>query len=249
MFIGIGMLIFAKHPAMRSLSEVTIIGMFSVVLMAYIFPPLIFNMLTKKNGKERLLPITLWNFFKTFISFTVFLIGTIILSFSGFCLLTIGSKSEKNRLRYRKILCVTFRFLAKIMIQVPYKVHNPHNENFEKPSIIICNHQSHIDLLYTLLLSPKIITLTNRWVWKSPFYGQIIRYAKFLPIEDGIEEHVEQLKTYINRGISILIFPFLSTVSNTFLIFSLTNPTLLLSSNSNSFKMSGNGIDPNYGSI
>ena len=42
MFIGIGTLIVARHPALHSLAEVTIAGMFSVVLMAYIFPPLIF---------------------------------------------------------------------------------------------------------------------------------------------------------------------------------------------------------------
>ena len=40
MFIGIGTLIFARHPALRSLAEVTIVGMFSVVLMAYVIPPL-----------------------------------------------------------------------------------------------------------------------------------------------------------------------------------------------------------------
>jgi len=96
-FIGIGMLIFAKHPAMRSLAEVTIIGMITVVLMAYIFPPLIFEFLTKKNGKVRLIPVTLWNLFKTIISFTVFLFGTIFITLTGFCLLTIGGKTLKNK--------------------------------------------------------------------------------------------------------------------------------------------------------
>ena len=47
MFIGIGTLIVARHPALRSLAEVTIAGMFSVVLMASIFPPLIFYWLVK----------------------------------------------------------------------------------------------------------------------------------------------------------------------------------------------------------
>jgi len=93
------------------------------------------------------------------------------------------------------------------MIQAPFKIHNTFNEKFDNPGIIISNHQSHIDLLYTLMLSPKIITLTNNWVWNSPFYGQIIRYADFLPLENGIENHINQLKTYINNGYSILIFP------------------------------------------
>jgi 1-acyl-sn-glycerol-3-phosphate acyltransferase len=207
MFLAIGMLIFAKHPAMRSLAEVTIVGMISVLMMAYIFPPLIFNALTMKKGKHRLMPITLWNFTKTTISFIVFLVGSIILTITGFHLLTIGGKTKKHKYKYHQILCVTFRILAKMMIQVPFKVLNPHKENFEKSGIIIANHQSHIDMMYILMLSPKIITLTNEWVWKSPFYGWIIRYADFLPIIDGIENHVDKLGKLIKDGYSILIFP------------------------------------------
>ena len=48
MFIGIGTLTFAKHPALHSLAEVTIIGMFSVVLMAYLIPPLLFRWMMKR---------------------------------------------------------------------------------------------------------------------------------------------------------------------------------------------------------
>lgn len=59
MFIGIGTLIVARHPALRSLAEVTIAGMFSVVLMAYIFPPLIFNWLVKHKGEYRVRPLSL----------------------------------------------------------------------------------------------------------------------------------------------------------------------------------------------
>ena len=45
MFVGIGSLIFARHPALHSLAEVTIVGMFSVVLMAYVIPPLLFGLI------------------------------------------------------------------------------------------------------------------------------------------------------------------------------------------------------------
>jgi hypothetical protein len=61
MFIGIGALITARHPALFSLAEVTIIGMFSVVLMAYLFPPLIFRWLVYAHGKERFRPLTIKN--------------------------------------------------------------------------------------------------------------------------------------------------------------------------------------------
>ena len=47
MFIGIGSLIIARHPALHSLAEVTIVGMFSVVLMAFVIPPLMFRWLVR----------------------------------------------------------------------------------------------------------------------------------------------------------------------------------------------------------
>ena len=47
MFIGIGSLIVARHPALHSLAEVTIVGMFSVVLMAFVIPPLMFRWLVR----------------------------------------------------------------------------------------------------------------------------------------------------------------------------------------------------------
>ncbi len=53
MFIGIGSLIVARHPALHSLAEVTIVGMSSVVLMAFIFPPLIFGLYVRwRRGKN-----------------------------------------------------------------------------------------------------------------------------------------------------------------------------------------------------
>lgn len=58
MFIGMGSLIVAKHPALHSLAEVTIVGMFTVVLMAWVVPPLIFGWLVKRHGVVRPEPIT-----------------------------------------------------------------------------------------------------------------------------------------------------------------------------------------------
>lgn len=59
MFIGIGTLLFAKHPALRSLGEVTVVGMLTVVLMAYMIPPLLFRWLTHSGGQVRFVPLTL----------------------------------------------------------------------------------------------------------------------------------------------------------------------------------------------
>ena len=99
------------------------------------------------------------------------------------------------------------RFIAWGMPQVSYRVDNPHGEDFSKPAVIICNHQSHFDLVYTLMLSPKIIALTNKWVWNFPLYRGIVRGADFLPVTDGIEHNIPKLKELTDKGYSILVFP------------------------------------------
>lgn len=207
MFIGMGMLIFAKHPAMRSLAEVTVIGMVSVVMMAYIFPPLIFKWLTSKKGQLRPIPVTLWNLLKTITAFLIFFVTTLFLSLCGMMGCIVFPKNKTIKRHFHKMVTGVFRSFAKAMFQVPCEVRNQSGESFEKPAVIIANHQSHLDLLYTLMLSPKIVVLTNKWVWNCPFYRWIIRYADFLPVADGIEENLPKLEALVREGYSILVFP------------------------------------------
>ncbi len=51
MFVGIGTLIISRHPALHSLAVVTMLGMLSVVLMAYTLPPYLYKLLiyARKN--------------------------------------------------------------------------------------------------------------------------------------------------------------------------------------------------------
>ena len=207
MFIGIGSLIIAKHPAMHSLAEVTIIGMFCVVLMAYIFPPLIYRWLTKRKGVDRKMPITLFNLLKTVFAFLVFAVFSIFLLFWGFFVITIGGKRPANKLFYHKCLRTLLATCVKLLPGVSFKLHNDGGEDFSKPSVIICNHQSHLDLLYTLALHPKIICLTNKKMWNSPFYGWILRYADFYPVSDGFDNCEEHVAKAIGNGYSVLVFP------------------------------------------
>ncbi len=67
MLVGIGTLILSRHPAMRSLAEVTIVGMFAVVLMAYILPPFLYRWLVRDaKGAPRRNPVTLGRLLATF---------------------------------------------------------------------------------------------------------------------------------------------------------------------------------------
>ena len=207
MFIGIGTLIIAKHPAMRSLGEVTIVGMFSVVIMSFIIPPVLFDWLTKKHGQIRKYPVTLENFLMTCFCFIVFLIGSIILTLCGFFILTVGGKSDKHKLLYHKILCANSKFIYHILPAYKKSLVNEYGEKFDKPGIIICNHQSHLDLLIIMMLSPKLIILTNDWVWKSPFYGLLIRYADYYTVANGLDVNMNNIEKAYKSGYSIVVFP------------------------------------------
>lgn len=208
MFIGIGMLIFAEHPALRSLAEVTIIGMLSVVIMSYIFPSFLFRLLTvRKGGRKRLMPVTLKNVGSTVYAFSFFLVMSVVITAYGWYLFAFGKTTDEKKMRYHRMLHRIARFVIFRIPQVRTSYDNPTGETFDKPSVIICNHQSHLDLMCLMMLTPKLIILTNDWVWNSPFYGRLIKYADFYPVSNGIESALEQLKDAVSRGYSIVIFP------------------------------------------
>ena len=49
MFVGIGSLVFAVHPALHSLGAVAVIGMLCVVALAFVLPPILFRFLVCKS--------------------------------------------------------------------------------------------------------------------------------------------------------------------------------------------------------
>jgi 1-acyl-sn-glycerol-3-phosphate acyltransferase len=207
MFIGIGTLIFAKHPALRSLAEVTVVGMFSVVLMAYLIPPLIFRWLTKNKSGFRKIPVTFKRLLFSVYAFTAFLVGSLLITISGFFILGFGKKTEKKRLRYHSLLCGVARYVVGRIPGVKFRCENLSGETFEKPAIIICNHQSHLDLMCLMMLTPRLVILTNDWVWNNPFYGRLIKYADFYPVSNGIENSINKLSVRVQNGYSIVVFP------------------------------------------
>ncbi|MDR1416432.1 MAG: 1-acyl-sn-glycerol-3-phosphate acyltransferase [Prevotellaceae bacterium] len=207
MLAGIGTLIFAKHPAMRSLAEVTIIGMFSVVAMAYIIPPLIFRWLTQRGGRLREMPVTIRRLAVSLYVGAVFVLGCTALTIAGFVLLRFGRKSEQRKARYHSLLHRTAGFVVRHIPSVKFACENLSGETFEKPAIIISNHQSHLDLMCLMMLTPRLIILTNSWVWSNPFYGRLIKYADFYPVTDGVEQGLGQLSELVQKGYSIVVFP------------------------------------------
>lgn len=208
MFIGIGTLIFAKHPAMKSLAEVAIIGMATVVFMACYLPPIVFGWLTKKNGQLREVSLTLKRIVRTTLSLLVFFIfAFLIVTPLTLIYIVLWPKTKNKRYRYHQMIAWVMRTALKLLPGVKFSLNNKFGETFDKPAVIIANHQSHLDLLCVMMLHPKVVLLTTDWVWKNPIYGVIIRFAEFYPVSDGYDKNVERLQNLVNRGYSVVVFP------------------------------------------
>ena len=207
MFAGIGCLIVAKHPALRSLALVTIVGMATVVFMATFLPPVIFDWLTKKKGQLRTAPITLKRLVYTFLCYVGFLL--IFLGWTTFTIVyfLIGKNTEEKKLRYHQKIQRTAAFLVRSLPGVKFRVNPVHSDAFEKPAVVVSNHQGNLDLLCMMSLTPKIVFLTNDWVWRNFFFRALIRNAEYYPVSDGMEKNLPRLRDLYERGYSICIFP------------------------------------------
>ena len=207
MFIGIGSLIFAQHPAMRSLGEVTVIGMISVVVISYTISPLLFRWMTHYKGEMRVFPIGTASIVRSVVTLLVYFLFGLYLLLVGSILFGFFPASKRRRTFFHKQLCGIMRFCARNFLGVKFSVLNPYHETFDEPALVVCNHQSQLDLMYALALTPKMVVIANQWAWNSPFYKHIIRFADFLPMHEGVESSLDLIRDRINKGYSVLIFP------------------------------------------
>jgi len=116
--------------------------------------------------------------------------------------------NERRRACFHRITRLYFSFYTMHCIPwVKFRLLNPHGEQFQKPALIIANHQSLIDLPATLMLGDKIVAMCGQWVWDSKIYGRAIRFADFFPASMSMDEMVSHCRSCMDRGYSILIFP------------------------------------------
>jgi len=202
---GLGVLIFAEHPALRSIALISIIGIVCVVIMSQILIPFFFNILIRNRVKKNRFPWTAWGFIKSSFAFSYFIGWSVTLTIVAW-IFSLFSIKERGKLIFHTIIAKVCHRLMYIMINVKKKIINPQQEKFREPAIIIANHQSSLDILPLIMLHPKLIMFTNNRIWNSPLFGKVIRMADYFPAEQ-IETDISQVENRIKNGYSIIIFP------------------------------------------
>jgi 1-acyl-sn-glycerol-3-phosphate acyltransferase len=205
---GLGVLIFARHPALKSIAVISMVGIICVVVMSQILIPFLFNILIKNRIRKNKFPWTLFGFLKSIFAFTYFIIGAIILTIAGLILVKLNPFSrEKGKYIYHLCISKYSKSLMYLMVNVKKTIINPLHENFSTPAVIICNHQSELDILCTAMLHPKLILFTNERVWNSSVSGLLVRMADYYPVNYGAETGIDKIEDRIRNGYSVVVFP------------------------------------------
>jgi 1-acyl-sn-glycerol-3-phosphate acyltransferase len=202
---GLGVLIFAKHPALKSIALISIIGILCVVIMAQILIPFLFAVLIKNRVDKNRFPWTIWGFIKSSTAFSLFISVSIFFTVLGRSFIRLQVR-EKGKYFYHFLVSKACWVLMNVMGNVKKKTINPLKEDLSKPAIIICNHQSSLDIVPLIKLNPKILMLTNNKKWNAPIFGPVIRMADYFPSEQ-IEQKLDKIADRMKHGYSLIIFP------------------------------------------
>ncbi|MBL4745636.1 MAG: 1-acyl-sn-glycerol-3-phosphate acyltransferase [Flavobacteriaceae bacterium] len=206
--LGIGVLVFAKHPALRSISVLSLIGILTTIFVTFTLQPLLFRLFVSGRASVGFRPLKLRSSLHAIISLLLYALGGMLLSLLSLVLLPLIPIAKKKKMLFlHKTVAWLVQFVLYGNRWVKKKVVNAPKEGFSKPAIIIANHVSSLDTLTMGLVTHKIVYLVNDWVYKSPVFGILARVLGFFPVSNGVDQSVDHLEEKVKQGYSLVVFP------------------------------------------
>lgn len=205
--IGTGVLYFAKHPAIHSIAAISVIGILCIIVVTLLVQPIIFNFFVQRRVDKGRSPVTFGVLLYSLFLFTYFLVGCVVLNVLLLLMMLVPMNSLKKRNFLNFLISKMTKSTLYAGIHVKKRIIGEEKLNYDKPSIIVANHSSFLDILLVLMLHPKTVIMVKKWVYNSPFFGPFIRYSGYLFMEEGPGANTEVMKQRIEEGYSIVIFP------------------------------------------
>lgn len=206
--LAIGALIFAEHPALKSISAVSLVGVFTAVLITFVFYPLLFRVLVAWRPDHGKPPAGLFTLVTSVLSFSYYGLGGLFFSFLSTLASFWPGRQERLKNGLRRFMAGFMKTVLDSSINLKKtRIINTRGEDFRKPAVIIANHSSFLDILTMGMLHSKTVFLVSDWVYNSPIFGKGVRFLGFYPVSKGLESGVEQLREKIEAGYSIMVFP------------------------------------------
>ncbi len=206
--ICFGILVFAKHPAIRSISIIPLIGLVVVVLMSFSIQPYLFRLFISGPQAKGNTPWRLLNLALTSFTFGYFFLGGMAVSILGRLLIAIVPISKRKKFRaFHRVLQLFFHNLMYRTPGIRMEVIGRDSGTHQPPAIIIANHTSILDTPTMGLLHPMQVFMMNDRQLNSPFFGRAMRMVGAHPASGNQPEDIEKLRTKINQGYSVIVFP------------------------------------------
>lgn len=206
--LAIGALIFAKHPALRSISSIALIGVCTAVLMTFVLYPLLFKFFIENRPRKGKSPVPLRIATESILFYTIFGLGGIVLSTFLRIFYWIAPLSKlKKRTIMATCMSKFMAFILSLKLGIKQKAIGNLADYKKEQSIVIANHSSFLDTLVIGKYNPKIIYLVNDWVINSPFFGRFAKVFGFFPVSQGVEFGVNHLQNRIGTDFTVVVFP------------------------------------------
>lgn len=214
MIVGIGALIFAKHPALHSIALITILGMVAVVLVAYVAEPVIFREFVTKPASEGKAPYTFGTVFGAlFLLYIPAVLGGAVILLIGMLLQLVPIGRERRQTIISLMLHHACRLLVWICPFIKSVRLGPDGKRLRQwtgsHGIVCANHQSSLDIILLISVFPKVKFFVADWVRNSPLFNAISGLLGYICKSDGLmeSEMVQRVATDLEHGWNYVIFP------------------------------------------
>lgn len=214
MIVGIGALIFAKHPALHSIALITILGMVAVVLVAYVAEPVIFREFVTKPASAGKAPYTFGTVFGAlFLLYIPAVLGGAIILLTGMLLQLVPVGRERRQTIISLMLHHACRLLVWICPFIKSVRLGPDGKRLRQwtgsHGIVCANHQSSLDIILLISVFPKVKFFVADWVRNSPLFNVISGLLGYICKSDGLmeSEMVQRVATDLEHGWNYVIFP------------------------------------------
>lgn len=211
MIVGIGALVFARHPALNSIAIITILGMFAVVLVAYTAEPVIFNAFVTKPTSQGRPPFTLWAILRNIVFYIPPVLGSAFILLLSFVAMLVPAKKSSRQAAIGWMLHRACRILVGYAAFIHPKRIGPDGELIRswngEAGVIVANHQSSLDIIMILATFPKVKFMVADWVLTSPLFGVISRFLGYYSRSEGYEKSLERLRVDVADGWCLAVFP------------------------------------------
>ena len=203
---GLGAQAFGLHPAVRSMGLLSVFGLVAVVITSFIIQPLLFRLLISEPAQKGH-PYTALSLLRSLIMNCSFVL-TCAICYAAWLVLSIFVRRKD----LRQDILHKFAFRAvkayAVMMRPLHDIKPIEGIDFEKPSVLVANHQSVADSLRLLVSSPKIVFVVKTWVAKAPILGNVVRALGFYNVEEkNGKPMLDEIGQLVNRGYSIVVFP------------------------------------------